>query len=117
MKKSCSHCEQFIVGQPQSCNHPSLKKESLGQNVNFHHQTSTMQFPPSFNLQSAQKSTPQTNRNLRKDDSSQGYFSMPGTSNNATTILKTTNTPLQTVVSIESNVDQNQSANNIETVM
>ena len=58
MTTSCSHCEQFIVGQPQSCNHPSLKKESLGQNVNFHHQTSTMQFPPSFNLRSNQKSTP-----------------------------------------------------------
>ena len=93
----------------QSC-YPKTKDR-----VTFDNTTS--QFPPSFNLQSAQKSTPQTNRNLRKDDSSQGYFSMPGTSNNATTILKTTNTPLQTVVSIESNVDQNQIANNIETVM
>ena len=93
----------------QSC-YPKTKDR-----VTFDNTTS--QFPPSFNLHSAQKSTPKIKAN---NETSQGYFTLPSglnTSSNATPTFKTTNTPLQTVVSIESNADQNQRADEIETIM
>ena len=103
----CQSCESQMH-HSQSC-YPKTK------GVTFNNTTS--QFPPSFNLHSAQKSTPKIKAN---NETSQGYFTLPSglnTSSNATPTFKTTNTPLQTVVSIESNADQNQRADEIETLM
>ena len=58
-----TYCDdQFIFNQPLSCNHPSIDENSTlhlpNQKVNFHNQSSTLKFPPSFNLRANQKSTP-----------------------------------------------------------
>ena len=54
--------DECIFGQPQSCRYPS---PDCNQKVKFHNNSSTLQFPPSFNLRANQKSTP--NRHLHDD--------------------------------------------------
>ena len=91
----------------------------------------TLKFPPSFNLQSRQKSTPKPLANLsliQKNQFQTPNFTLSDSNQNATstfqtantfpqTAFQTANTPPQTVVSIETNANSNQSVNDIETIV
>ena len=89
----------------------------------------TLKFPPSFNLQSNQKSTPkplanspfgqnnQTVNNQAISTFHTGNTSSQNVQNHATSTFQTANNPSQTVVSIETNANLNQSLSDIETIV
>ena len=87
-KNSCNQtnfCDQCIVGQPQPCHYPKEKLCCSDRKVNFNTQTSTLQFPPSFNLKSNQKSTPKRQQHICNDTSVQIDPNLTETSNQTKT--------------------------------
>ena len=65
INQTCCH-DGFVYNQPESFYHPN-KKSSMccrpDQKVKFQNESSTLQFPPSFNLRSDKKSTPKRTGN------------------------------------------------------
>ena len=65
INQTCCH-DGFVYNQPESFYHPN-KKSSMccrpDHKVKFQNESSTLQFPPSFNLRSDKKSTPKRTGN------------------------------------------------------
>ena len=95
----CEQCQNTSVN-PHSC-HPKSR------GVTFNNLDSTLAFPPSFNLQSAQKSTPKRlNQNQFKNSPNGQQFASLTSSNS----FQTAQLPAQTLVTIESNPNYIQNA-------
>ena len=141
MKNSIElNCSSDVLENELFLNQPSEKTMSHSHScypksrVTFNNETS--KFPPSFNLQPSQKSTPkpvanssfgQKNQfeipNFTLSDRSKNVHNQAentpsqNVENHAMSTFHTANTPSQTVVSIETNANPNQSLNDIETIV
>ena len=126
MKNSIElNCNSDVLENELFLSQPGEKKMSHSHScfpkshdrVTFNNET--LKFPPSFNLQPGQKSTPKPLANLSSGQKNQFQtpnFTLQDFNQNTSSTFHTANTPSQTVVSIETNANPNQSVDDIRPI-